>query len=45
MLDRLEIQRQNLTERYNAMETAIAKANQIMDSLKQTVDQLAKSNQ
>ena len=45
MLDRLEIQRQNLLERYIAMETAIASANRIMDSLKQTTDQLANSNQ
>lgn len=44
MLDRLEIQRQNLLERYIAMETAIASANRIMDSLKQTTDQMAKSN-
>jgi hypothetical protein len=44
MLDRLEIQRQNLLERYISMETAIASANRIMDSLKQTTDQLANSN-
>ena len=45
MLDRLEIQRQNLLERYIAMETAIASANSILDSIKQTVDQFANSNQ
>ena len=44
MLDRLEIQRQNLLERYISMETAIASGNRIMDSLKQTTDQLANSN-
>ena len=42
--DRLEIQRQNLLQRYIAMETAIASANSIMDSLRQTTDQLGKSN-
>ena len=44
MLDRLEIQRQNLLERYISMETAIASANRVMDSLKQTTDQLANSD-
>jgi flagellar capping protein FliD len=44
MLDRLEIQRQNLLERYIAMETAISSANNIMDSLAQTVDSLSSSN-
>lgn len=43
MLDRLEIQRRNLLERYISMETAVASANRIMDSIKQTTDQLAKS--
>src|SRR5690606_38899935 len=42
MLDWLEIQRQNLLERYIAMETAIATANRIMESLKQTTDALTK---
>ena len=44
MLDRLEIQRQNLLERYIAMEIAIASANRIMDTIRQTTDQLANSN-
>ncbi len=44
MLDRLEIQRQNLLERYIAMEIAISSANSIMDSLRQTTDQLANNN-
>lgn len=34
MLERLEIRRQNLLERFIKMETAIARANQIMDSIK-----------
>lgn len=41
MLDRLEIQRQNLLERYISMETAIASANNIMESIRQTTEQLA----
>jgi flagellar capping protein FliD len=41
MLDRLEIQRQNLLERYISMETAIASANRIMESIRQTTEQLA----
>lgn len=45
MLDRLEIQRQNLLDRYISMETAIASANRILDSIKQTTDALANSNQ
>ena len=44
MLDRLEIQRQNLLERYIAMETAISSANNIMDSLKQTTDSLTSNS-
>jgi flagellar capping protein FliD len=39
-LDRLEIQRQSLMERYISMEIAIATANRIMDSIRQTMGAL-----
>lgn len=41
MMDRLDIQRQNLLERYISMETAVASANRIMESIRQTTEQLA----
>jgi flagellar capping protein FliD len=40
MKDRLEVQRQSLLERYIAMETAMATARRIMDSISQTMDAL-----
>ena len=40
MLVRLEIQRQSLLERFIKMETAMATADRIMDSLRQTMDAL-----
>lgn len=44
MLDRLEIQRQNLLERYIAMETALAAADRIMQSIRQTTEALTQNN-
>jgi len=43
MLDRLEIQRQNLLERYIAMETALATADRIMQSIRQTMEALSQN--
>ena len=40
MLARLEIQRQSLLERFIKMETAIANANRIMESIKSITDAL-----
>ena len=40
MLERLEIQRQSLLERFIKMETAIANANRIMESIKSITDAL-----
>lgn len=44
MLERLEIQRQSLLERFIAMEVALATASRIMESLRQTTTMLLKSN-
>ncbi|MPY72262.1 MAG: flagellar filament capping protein FliD [Alphaproteobacteria bacterium] len=40
MLDRLAVQRQSLMERYIAMETAMATADRIMESIRQTTEAL-----
>lgn len=44
MLTRLEIQRANLLQRYINMETAVSTANNIMKSLRATIDGLSGSN-
>ncbi len=44
MLERLEIQRQSLLERFIAMEVALATASRIMETLRQTTTMLLKSN-
>jgi flagellar hook-associated protein 2 len=44
MLERLEIERQSLLERFISMETAIANAQSILDSIKQTTDALFASS-
>jgi flagellar hook-associated protein 2 len=44
MLERLEIERQNLLERFISMETAIATAQSTLESIKQTTDALFASS-
>ena len=44
MLRRLDYQKQQLTTRFIAMETALSRMNSILDSMKQTVDGWYKDN-
>ena len=44
ILARLEIQRESLLARFIAMETTLATANRILDSIKQTTDALFGNN-
>ena len=44
MLERLEVQRQSLLERFIAMEVALATASRIMESLRQTTTALLRDN-
>ncbi|MEX2008839.1 MAG: hypothetical protein WEC41_01500, partial [Dongiaceae bacterium] len=44
MLERLDYQREQLTDRFIAMETSLATMNRILDNIKQTTDAWSKQN-